>query len=985
VRAGELYAAAGAFDKAEAAAVRAIMGAPDPAARADFWQRWETTLGSLPPAEAHPRLLRGVDLALRAGELDRASSLADAALQGQPGAFQTSLALGRVSIARGDVSTAAYWLARARAAAEGPGAMAMVEVELAEVHHLGGDMEGAARTAALALDAPHADAETRLHARNVMGKVLLSQKAWARAEAHFAADACEAALAGSHTSRLRACLNRAVALFSAGRLDDAQPMLRAVLEEGEAQGEPRAVAHALNNLAALAALKHDYMEALRLSERAFDARRRLGDKVALSVLITNLADLKLQLGMVEEAEQTLAFGRQAVSPGMPRTRMSHFAVTAALVHLARGRTDRAAAEVRTALEHARASTHGSHRGECWRVAARIALEDGDLSAAGDAIAEARRAAESPREHAWVALLEAARARAAGEPFADAADHALSLARAADDPELGRDAHVLLHHAAVLQGDARAARAHLDAAVVLRDQLADPLPDDVRPRFLSRRDLAELARLISVNDAALARSYAALPSVDDGGLARPSKPPGDGPGSGGASPVSLRRPVAARSALERMVGSTPAMRALASAIAKVGQTDATILVHGESGTGKELVAEAIHEASPRRAGPIVKVNCAALVETLLLSELFGHEKGSFTGAAARRRGRFELAEGGTLFLDEIGDISPRTQVALLRVLQDRTFERVGGVTPLRANVRIVCATHRDLSAMVARGEFREDLYYRLRGVVLEVPSLRHRLADLPHLAEAILDVVAAERGTKVKRLSPSALDGLCRHPWPGNVRELENALRAAALFAETDVIDLSDITTNVVNLRALAPLEPGSPVGALVTTGSPVGALVTTGSPVGAPATFGALVTTGAQSETPPPSGGCQEAPTSGAFDLGSLGAAAISGTGMDGALDDVAMSQPSKIAPLVMSEAPGSATEVAYAAIRAGISLSELKRDIERDCIARALAETGGNITRAASLLGMKRPRLSQLVKQYGFGAHPGAGSDLDADAEDGE
>src|SRR5262249_20926500 len=222
-----------------------------------------------------------------------------------------------------------------------------------------------------------------------------------------------------------------------------------------------------------------------------------------------------------------------------------------------------------------------------------------------------------------------------------------------------------------------------------------------------------------------------------------------------------------SALQRMVGSDPSMVALVGAIRKVGQSDATVLVHGESGTGKELVAEALHEASPRRAGPLVKVNCAALVETLLLSELFGHEKGSFTGAAARRRGRFELAEGGTLFLDEIGDISPRTQVALLRVLQERTFERVGGVTPIRANVRIVCATHRDLKAMVARGEFREDLYYRLRGVVLEVPALRQRLTDLPAIAHAILTRIAGERGGAVQRLSPRAIEGLTRHPWPGN--------------------------------------------------------------------------------------------------------------------------------------------------------------------------------------------------------------------------
>jgi sigma-54 specific flagellar transcriptional regulator A len=307
-----------------------------------------------------------------------------------------------------------------------------------------------------------------------------------------------------------------------------------------------------------------------------------------------------------------------------------------------------------------------------------------------------------------------------------------------------------------------------------------------------------------------------------------------------------------------------------------------------------------------------VNCSALVETLLLSELFGHEKGSFTGAAARRRGRFELAEGGTLFLDEIGDISHRTQVALLRVLQDKTYERVGGVTPLRANVRIVCATHRDLRAMVARGEFREDLYYRLRGFVLEVPALRQRLGDLMLIASAILDRIAAERGTTPKRISPKALEVLSTYAWPGNIRELENALRAAALFAEGDVLEAEDFTANVDSLRSLAPLADEG---------------------------------RDASSEQP------------GADDDDA-------GIGLETTAEILR-------APQVAGNDPSSEptpTDVAYAHVRSGVSLSDLKRTIERDCIERALAESRGNITRAAALLGMKRPRLSQLVKQYGFG-----------------
>jgi transcriptional regulator with GAF, ATPase, and Fis domain len=371
-------------------------------------------------------------------------------------------------------------------------------------------------------------------------------------------------------------------------------------------------------------------------------------------------------------------------------------------------------------------------------------------------------------------------------------------------------------------------------------------------------------------------------------------------------------------VREIIGDDPAVRGLLVAIRKVARSSSTVLVRGESGTGKELVAEALHRASERAQGPLVTVNCAALVETLLLSELFGHEKGAFTGALARRRGRFELAEGGTLFLDEIGDISARTQVALLRVLQERTFERVGGTTPIRANVRIVCATHRDLRSMVDRGEFREDLYYRLRGITLEVPALRARLGDLPRISENLLQRIAFERGEGSKRLAPDALTLLAQHRWPGNVRELENALRAASLFAESDVITASDLIDNVDDLRPLADLpDDRRALNARVTPVPPA-----------------------------PPLSVARPGDS-------------------DSTLSDV---DPEVDAPLPAGEA--NATAVAYAQVRQGaVSLSDIKRQIERDCIARALAETKGNITRAASLLGMKRPRLSQLVKQYGLAA----------------
>ena len=259
---------------------------------------------------------------------------------------------------------------------------------------------------------------------------------------------------------------------------------------------------------------------------------------------------------------------------------------------------------------------------------------------------------------------------------------------------------------------------------------------------------------------------------------------------------------------RSSATTRRSAASSSRSARSRASNSTVLIRGESGTGKELVAEALHRASDRANGPLVSVNCAALVETLLLSELFGHEKGAFTGAASRRRGRFEMAEGGTLFLDEIGDISPRTQVALLRVLQEKTFERVGGTQPIRANVRVICATHRDLKAMVERGEFREDLYYRLRGITLEVPALRARLGDLPKIAEHLLGRIAPSAPSRRRRIAADALELLQRHRWPGNIRELENVLRAVSLFAEGEIITASDLIDNVDDFRVRRAVRPG---------------------------------------------------------------------------------------------------------------------------------------------------------------------------------
>jgi len=270
---------------------------------------------------------------------------------------------------------------------------------------------------------------------------------------------------------------------------------------------------------------------------------------------------------------------------------------------------------------------------------------------------------------------------------------------------------------------------------------------------------------------------------------------------------LRERVADKYRFENILGESPDMLHAFKAIRQVAGSNASVLLLGESGTGKELFAQALHQASPRRNRPFIKVACAALPETLLESELFGHEKGSFTGAIATRPGRFEAADGGTLFLDEIGDISLTVQVKLLRFLEEREFERVGGNKTFKVDVRIVSATHRDLTKKIADGSFREDLYYRLNVVEIRIPALRERPADLPVLAQHFLKKYAAQNAKDVRSFSDEAMSLLLRHPWPGNVRQLENAVERAVVLTEQPVLNVSHFPT----LRgALEPAEHSAP-------------------------------------------------------------------------------------------------------------------------------------------------------------------------------
>ena len=265
--------------------------------------------------------------------------------------------------------------------------------------------------------------------------------------------------------------------------------------------------------------------------------------------------------------------------------------------------------------------------------------------------------------------------------------------------------------------------------------------------------------------------------------------------------SLRREVKSNYGFDNMVGHSPLMRRVFDQVRQVAKWNTTVLIRGESGTGKELIANAIHYNSPRASNTFVKLNCAALPDNLLESELFGHEKGAFTGASTQRKGRFEQASGGSIFLDEIGEISPAFQAKLLRVLQEGEFERIGSNKTMKVDVRIIAATNRDLESEVEAGEFREDLYYRLNVMPIQMPALRERSEDVPDLAAFLIEKIAKQQGRDLS-ITDSAVRVLMRHSWPGNVRELENSLERAAIMSANGAIDREAVTMSGIEERVV---------------------------------------------------------------------------------------------------------------------------------------------------------------------------------------
>ncbi len=742
------------------------------------------------------------------------------------------------------------------------------EATLAELYVSTGKAAEALELGKAALASRTTEDASSLTLRQAMGKALLVQGQAAEAQKLFAENAERAAQAGETRIVALARLNEGVAAYKRGDRD------RAIACWESTPPESRPLhAHAEANLGSLYAESGDFELALGHLTRALSAFSRFGSLREVAMAASNLARLHHFLGDTERAAELSEHSlRQARRLG------DGYLQASAQLNLGALAVDaREYPEAKRLLESSRAGFEQLGN-DAWAALAAAWKARAHLQTGERAQAElelSRRSVEKGSASLQAASLEVELTRTElcllnGDLLG--AGRAASRAREAllDKPDLEGPirTYFLMGKLRMAASDMSGAQAEFSRAGRLLDELLQRVPPVRRTAFLSLPRRAEVVAAVEP-ELRLPRAMASL---------------------------------APRQAVESMnglVGRSVALQRITKQLDPIGRSNATVLVRGESGTGKELLADALHALSPRRHMPLVKVNCAAMVEELLLSELFGHEKGAFTGAIKERKGRFEMADGGTIFLDEIGDISPKAQVALLRVLQEREFERVGGSKTIKVDVRIICATNRDLEQLIAQGRFRSDLYYRLKGVMLELPALRERLDDLPGLTQHFLEKVSKERNEPVRRLSSESLALLGRHRWPGNIRELENVIASASIFAEGNEIDV-DAFTHVNELRALLDAPSSAMQVQVAEVAAPVMA-----APVAASI------------------GTVQAAP-----------AVAVA----DGPLDYYALAK------------------------RRDISLKDLRHEIEMQCIKRALEESGGNISEAARLLKMKRSRLSQIV-----------------------
>ncbi len=748
-----------------------------------------------------------------------------------------------------------------------PETAAAATVHQIEIKLLRGDAAGAAALAEAALGGPVGPPAQWIALRNVLGKAQLVLGEPSRAEALFGENYALAQEHGLAALATMARHNQGVAAHKAGDRERAIAFYQAT-------DSAHRSTHALSlaNLGSLYADSGDFEPALDHLARALQAYSRFSGSREVAHVASNLGRLNHFLGDFERAIELSEHAlKRATAIGEP------YLQGGALLNLAETLLDKGeSVEAQVLFDQARVKFekvgNAGFAALCCAGKARCYLFTGNLAQAGEELARSqvdKGCAQLPAAAIEVELARAEVCLALG----DLHGAGRSAGRARDalltQPDLEGPYRVYFLMAKLRRatGDAAGAQAELARSARLLEELTQRVPAPRRMQFLSVPRRAEVL------------------AAQGPELRLPARSKSLGPVLAATAPG--------------LVGRSAPLIKVTRQLEPLGRSNATVLIRGESGTGKELIAEALHLLSPRKAMPLVKVNCAAMVEDLLLSELFGHEKGAFTGAIRERKGRFELADGGTLFLDEIGDISPKCQVALLRVLQEREFERVGGTRTLKVDVRVICATNCDLETQIAQGRFRQDLYYRLKGVMLELPSLRERLEDLGLLSEHFLARVARERGEAVKHLSLDALELLRRHSWPGNVRELENVLASATIFADGNLItpDAFSHISELASLMAgtvpgMTPAEPGPRPGPEVHAG-------------------------------------------------------------------DLAVNASQRASVPVQ---PSGELDYYQLAREQGLSLKELRHQVEMQCIRTALQEGGGNISEAARLLKMKRSRLSQIV-----------------------
>ncbi|MEE2756934.1 MAG: sigma 54-interacting transcriptional regulator [Myxococcota bacterium] len=741
--------------------------------------------------------------------------------------------------------------------------------------------------------------DAALGLRNTLGKVYLFREEFESAKCLFQLNLRLAETSDLQSQQAKALINLGVVQLQQGDPDNALDHFEKARHLAQLNGDLANLSIALENLAVLYHRQQAFRNALLFYHQSTVASRRMGRRLQLTTSALNLADLYLMVGDIDRAHRLADIANEYIQANNLRFLENQQLMLAGDISRALGQPEKAGQLYRDAIAQIDRGEQTNQRlGSLLWAHAELDLELERLESAQSLIDRALALPSLTSESLAVRLRMTQGAIYAAQGEVPKAiielEAAVSGAVEGEDREAVWQARYRLATAYWSTNDTEAARTLMSRALEVIERVAAELPSELRKIYREapvRKAVRDSLRLL--------RAGMPQPAADkalEHGSAR-RQPPGE-----------------YRSAwLDRyphIIGRSPALFPVFKALDRVSGSDSMVLVRGESGTGKELVACALHAHSQRRDGPFIKVNCAAFVESLLLSELFGHEKGAFTGAVNTKKGRFELAHGGTLFLDEIGDISANTQVALLRVLQEGAFERVGGQETISVDVRVICATHRNLEKMVKEGSFRADLYYRLRGVIIEVPALRDRATDIPLLVQHFLRRELAPDGTTI-HFDHNALASLFQHDWPGNIRELENVVRSATLFADT----------GTVTLRELGQL----------------------GDILPAPSEAAIMALTEALAVTDSPESANQSVHFTGPYSNTDDGAAKSS----------------------VAAHGPSEGSEFEdwlETMINTTGSLSELKKHIEFEAISAALRKEKGNITRAAKRLGIKRPRLSQII-----------------------